>query len=276
MADTTLTIGGGIADKFSNLGYKPVPDTYLYIEDEEKSKDNFLYKEWCEETFDNGTYIYEAYKNIAFNIEYTPEPNKTDFWQTPLETIRLKKGDCEDAVFHFFSQLPPNQRNAEITWGWVIDKRDEVGKAHVWYQLIDKAGKQYIVEGFSKDWNGIIPVDIVEETESRRPMLTIAHPAVSRLAGSLPKTNDSQIMQSLVDLLAATNFSNHDSGNQPFSQGMDTLLLPNTTKEISNILNKLHELFSRYERQREESNMQAAYKGNTKKSYPERNLMCKR
>jgi hypothetical protein len=83
-------------------------------------------------------------------------------------------------------------------------------------------------------------------------------------------------MQSLVDLLAATNFSNHDSGNQPFSQGMDTLLLPNTTKEISNILNKLHELFFRYERQREESNMQAAYKGNTKKSYPERNLMCKR
>ena len=60
----------------SKPSYKPVPDTYLYIEDEEKSNDNFLYKEWCEKTFDNGSYIYEAYKNIAFNIEYTPEPYK--------------------------------------------------------------------------------------------------------------------------------------------------------------------------------------------------------
>ncbi len=276
MADTTLTIGGGIADSFSNLGYKPVSDTCPYVENGGKLSDNFLYKEWCEETFVDGDCVYEAYKDIAFNIKYTPELSKTDFWQTPVETARLRKGDCEDAVFLFFSQLPSNQKNAEIVWGWVINKRSTIAKAHVWYQLVDKKGQQYVVEGFSKDWNGIIPVDIIEETESRRPIFTIAHPAVSRLAGSLPKTDDSQIMQSLVDLLAATNFSNHDSGNQPFSQGMDTLLLPNTTKEISNILNKLHELFSRYERQRKESNMQAAYKGNTKKSYPERNLMCKR
>ncbi len=142
-----------------------------------------------------------------------------------------------------------------------------MGRAHVWYQLVDKKGQQYIVEGFSNDWNGIIPIEIIEETELRRPIFTITHAIVSRLARTLAKTDDNQIAQSLVDLSTATNFSNHDSGDQPFSQGIDTLLLPNTTKEISNILNKLHELFSRYERQNEESNMQAA---------PESNLMCKR
>ncbi len=305
IVDMTLTIGNDAVDNFSNRGYKPVADTCPYVENGEKLSDNFLYKEWCEETFDNGDYIYEAYKDIAFNIKYTPEASKTDFWQTPAETARLKKGDCEDAVFLFFSQLPSNQENAEIVWGWVINKRSAMGRAHVWYQLTDNRGQQYIVEGFSKDWNGIIPVEIVEETESRRPIFTISHAAVSRLASSLPQADNSQFAQSLVDLSTATSFSNHDSGNQPFSQGIDTLLLPNTTKEISNILNKLHELFSRYERQirqahypeyiegqKEESNMQAAYKSNTsppehswagdrirggtKTSYPERNLMCKR
>jgi hypothetical protein len=251
MADTSLTIGDGIMDNFSNLGYKPVSDTCPYVESEGKLSDNFLYKEWCEETFDNGKYIYEAYKDIAFNIKYTPELSKTDYWQTPVETARLKKGDCEDAVFLFFSQLPSNQENAEIVWGWVINKRSTVGRAHVWYQLLDKKGQQYVVEGFSNDWNGIIPIEIIEETESRKPIFTIAHSAISRLAGSLPKVDDSQIIHSLVDSPAVTSFSNHDSVKQPFLQGMDTSLLPNTTKEISNILNKLHELFSRYERQNE-------------------------
>ncbi len=272
----TLTIGDDAVDNFSNRGYKPVADTCPYVENGEKLSDNFLYKEWCEETFGNGDYIYEAYKDIAFNIKYTPEASKTDFWQTPAETARLKKGDCEDAVFLFFSQLPSNQENAEIVWGWVIDKRSAMGRAHVWYQLTDNRGQQYIVEGFSKDWNGIIPMEIVEETESRRPIFTISHSVVSRLASALPQADNSQFAQSLVDMPTSTNFSNHDSGNQSFSQGIDTLLLPNTTKEISNILNKLHELFSRYEIQKEESNMQAVYKDNTKNSCPEKNLMCKR
>ncbi len=243
MANTSFTINDEIVDNLSNLDYRPVSDTCPYVENGGELSDNFLYKEWCEETFDNGNCIYEAYKDIAFNIKYTPDLNKTDYWQTPVETARLKKGDCEDAAFLFFSRLPSNQKNAEIVWGWVIDKRSTLGRAHVWYQLVDKKGQQYVVEGFSKDWNGIIPMEIVEETESRRPILTIAHSMVTRLASSLPKVDDSQIMQSLVDLPAATNFFSSDLGSQSFSQGMDTLLLSNTTKEVSNILNKLHELF---------------------------------
>ena len=265
----------------SKPSYKPVPDTYLYIEDEEKSKDNFLYKEWCEETFDNGTYIYEAYKNIAFNIEYTPEPNKTDFWQTPLETIRLKKGDCEDAVFHFFSQLPPNQRNAEITWGWVIDKRDEVGKAHVWYQLIDKVGKQYIVEGFSKDWDGIIPMEIVEKTETRRPIITIVHSSVSRLAHLPLETDDEKIWEFFPHFMDTQYYcsdrilTEHQLNVQERLWGhrkypARAMMSPNVGKEICNILKKLHELFSRYESQREdlESDILLPIISKTKDKYP--------
>ncbi len=243
--------------------YKPVPDTYLYIKDEENPNDNLLYKEWCEKTFDNGNYIYEAYKDIAFNIEYTPEPYKTDFWQTPLETIRLKKGDCEDAVFHFFSQLPPDQRNAEIRWGWIIDKRDEIGTAHVWYQLRDKEGKQYIVEGFSKDWNGIIPMEIVEKTETRRPTFTIVHSSVSRLANLPLETDDEQIWEFFPHFMDTQHYRsgrilteyplNVQEGLWGYRKHPARSIMPaNVGKEICNILKKLHELFSRYESQKKD------------------------
>ncbi|MFQ5713634.1 MAG: hypothetical protein ACE5GU_06340 [Candidatus Scalinduaceae bacterium] len=245
----------------SKPSYKPVPDTYLYIGDKEKSNDNFLYKEWCEKTFDNGSYIYEAYKNIAFNIEYTPEPYKTDFWQTSLETVRLKKGDCEDAVFHFFSQLPPDQRNAEIIWGWVIDRQDAIGTAHVWYQLMDKEGKQYIVEGFSKDWNGIIPMEIVEKTETRRSTFTIVHSSVSRLANLPLETDDEQIWEFFPHFIDTQHYhSGHILSEYPLNaQEMlweyrkHPTMSSNVGKEICNILKKLHELFSRYESQKEDS-----------------------
>ncbi|ODS33414.1 MAG: hypothetical protein SCARUB_01451 [Candidatus Scalindua rubra] len=277
-------------DNFSKHGFKPVPDECPYLDNSGKLYDNFMYREWCEETFDNGKYIYEAYKDIAFNIKYTPEPAKTDIWQTPFETIRSKKGDCEDAVFLFFSHLPSKQKNAMITWGWVNDKGSRVARAHVWYQLIDKGGQQYIVEAFSKDWDGIIPIGIVEETESRRPIFTITHSEVCRLASLTSKPDSWHTYQSLIDLCESANFIDFYSRNINISQGMDTqnhldyevieyLLntqskpFENTTahryptshktppvmgKEISNILEKLHGLFTRCERQRENfgSNLQ--------------------
>jgi hypothetical protein len=322
----TITLGTGRADNvvlagttdnFSNIGYKPVSDTCPYVEEGGKLNDNFLYKKWCEETFVNGDYIYEAYKDIAFNIKYTPESGKTDFWQTPVETARLRKGDCEDAVFLFFSQLALNQKNAEIVWGWVINKQSTMGKAHVWYQLLDKRGQPYIVEGFSKDWNGIIPMNMVEETESRRPILTMSHSAIGKLASLLSEADDQQIYQSLVDLLAAANSIDNDSGNQLFLQDTNALpsrssyeyiacstntqgksreyntyrgystgrkMCPDVGKEISNILKKLHELFSRYENQKKETDVQVAHRGNPSdhiradmiRFYPEGNLRCKR
>ncbi|MFQ5964331.1 MAG: hypothetical protein ACE5KZ_08615 [Candidatus Scalinduaceae bacterium] len=310
-ANMSFTIGDEITYSFSKPGYKPVPDTCPYIEGGGELNDNFLYKKWCEETFDNGNYIYEAYKNIAFNIKYAPEPPKTDSWQTPLETARLKRGDCEDVVLHFFSQLPPKQTNAVIIWGWVIDRRSGVGMAHVWYQLTDKTGQRYVVEGFSKDWNGIIPMEIVQYTEIRKPILRISHCMVNRLSHLFPEVEDWQMCQTLVDLFATTRFITHVSGRRFFSQDISIQLhlsayefieyptsaqyrsreytqfpnysprrkiAPNVNKRISNILKKLHEVFSRYENQKRDdrSNIQVSHKSNMELIYSERNLKCRR
>jgi hypothetical protein len=176
----TETSGNYFADSFSKPRYKPVPDECPYPDNSRKLFDSITYKEWCEETFDDGKYIYDAYRDVAFNIEYTPEQSKTDIWQTPFETNRSQKGDCEDAVFLFSSHRSFEQRNAMIIWGWVIDKHSRVARVHVWHQLIDKVGQQYIVEGFSKDWNGIIPIEVAGKTELRKPIFTMTHAEVCK------------------------------------------------------------------------------------------------
>ncbi len=297
------------ADNFSRPGFKPVPDECPCPENNGLLQDNFMYKEWCKDTFENGKYVYEAYKDIAFNIEYTPEQVKTDIWQTPFETKRSKEGDCEDAVFLFSSYLPSKQSNAMIIWGWVIDKESRVARAHVWYQLIDKVGQQYIVEGFSEDWNGIIPMEIVEETESREPIFTITHSEVCRLAELTSNPDSCQIYQSLIDFCRSANFIEFYSKNTNISQGIDSQhnldyefigyllnkqknsfedtkshrypasckISPFVSKEITNILKKLYELFTRCERQRESfgSNLQIAYR-NMNNKHSDRNLNCRR
>ena len=274
--------------KSLRLGYKPVPDVseYKKITEEFSSRqsyaeeyDNYLYKKWCEETFDNGRYIYAAYKNIAFTIEYKPEAKKTDFWQTPIETDRLMNGDCEDAVFLLFSQLPLNQENAQIVWGWVIDKQSKTRRPHVWYQLVDKKGEKYIVEGFSKDWNGIIPLEIAKEYESRKPILTIPHTKVTELANLLLAADARQACWSLISLLRPTNLNSIDSDNQSYV--LNTRPMPHhfnyefigyhvntqnkswnsashripqkTRNEIFNIFKKLRKMFLRYNEQKLES-----------------------
>lgn len=297
------------ADHFSKPGYKPVPDECPYPDNNGKLLDNFMYKDWCEGTFDNGKYIYEAYKDIAFNVKYTPEQAKTDIWQTPYETNKSKKGDCEDAVFLFTSHLSPMQKNATIIWGWVIDKGSKIARAHVWSQLTDKAGQQYIVEGFSKDWDGIIPLEIVEKTELRKPIFTITHSGFCRLSSLVSKPDSWQAYQSIINLCTSANFIEFYSRNLNISQGMDphfnpdygfigylldtqtesykdTIshryqtrpnISPTMDKQISNVFKKLHELFIRCERQRENFglDMQIAYR-NLVNTNSKRNLNCRR
>jgi hypothetical protein len=306
ITDTTVYF---CADNFSKPVYKPVPDECPYPDNNEKLLDNFMYKDWCEGTFDNGKYIYEAYKDIAFNIKYAPEQPKTDIWQTPYETNKSKKGDCEDAVFLFTSYLPPMQKNATIIWGWVIDKGSKIARAHVWSQLTDKAGQQYMVEGFSKDWDGIIPLEIVEKTEFRKPIFTVTHSEFCRLSSLVSKPDSWQTYQSLINLCTSANFIEFYSRNLNISQGMDSYfnpdygfigylldtqtksykdsisyryptrpnMFPAMDKKISSILKKLHELFIRCERQREDfgSNMQIAY-GSLTNINSKRNLNCRR
>ena len=274
--------------KSSQLGYKPVPDVseHKNVKGDTSSRqihsreyDNYLYEQWCEETFDNGKYVYAAYKNIAFNIKYKPEAKKADFWQTPIETDRLMNGDCEDAVFLLSSQLPSNQENAEIVWGWVIDKQSKAGRPHVWYQLVDKKGQKYIVEGFSKDWNGIIPMEIAKEYESRKPILTIPHTKVTELANLLLEANNRQAYWSLINSLRPTSLSNIDSDNQNHllntrpkphhfnyefigyhvntqnkSWNSTIHRIPRKSRnEIFNIFKKLRKMFLRYNEQKAEA-----------------------
>ena len=290
------------AGSYPNPGYKPVLDECPDIEDGEVLFDNSLYKEWCERTFKHGNHIYEAYKDVAFNIKYTPESAKTDFWQTPFETTKSKNGDCEDAVFLFFSHLLPNQENAEIVWGWVIDRKVGVARAHVWYQLKDKEGQLYVVEGFSNDWNGIIPMEIIKQTESRKPIFTLSHLEASRLASIISKPDSWETYQLLADLHGSTDFIIPEANDKriperrytrrhldsefieykSMSRTYNTLweysvkdrMAAVISKEISKIFKNLHELFSRYEKQKEgyTSSAQVAYNY----IHSKRNLNCKR
>ncbi len=284
------------ADSFSKLWYKPVQDEYPYLDNSGNLRDNTLYKEWCEETFDGGLYIYDAYRDIAFNIEYTPEQAKTDIWKTPFETNRSQKGDCEDAVFLFSSHLPSKQENAMIIWGWVIDKSTRVAKAHVWHQLIDKTGQQYIVEGFSNDWSGIIPIEVAGRVELRKPIFTMTHAEVCQLACLASKPDSWQTYQSLIDFCLSANFIDFYTKNINVSQEIDYMLntyygfighllkiqdrsfrdkgtisnrslagyniYPAMGKEVTNIFTHLYELFIKCNRQKKEfcQNTQIAYR----------------
>lgn len=293
MTGITYTAEYFCASNFAKPVYKPVSDECSCPDSNGQLLDNFMYKSWCEETFYNGKNIYEAYKDIAFNIEYAPEQSRTDNWQTPYETNKSKKGDCEDAVFLFTSHLSSMQRNTKIIWGWVIDKDSKNARAHVWSQLADKAGRQYIVEGFSKEWDGIVPLEIVEKTELRKPIFTITHSGFCRLSKLASKPESWQTYQSLINLCMSANFIEFHSRNFNISQGMDVYfdpdygfidylldtqkkpykdsisrihstranMFPPMDKEIASILKKLYELFTRYEKQKEdfEASMQVVY-----------------
>jgi hypothetical protein len=291
------------ADTNSKPGYKPVRDECPNLGDVESLQENFLYKEWCEESFNNGSYIYEGYKDIAFNIKYESEADKFDIWQTPPETTKLQKGDCEDAVFLFFSHLSPEQENAEIVWGWVIDNRTGIARAHVWYQLTDNDGSKYVVEGFSNDWNGIIPMEIVERTETRKSILTITHLEANRLSSSIRRPDSLNTFQILADLHGSTDFIKNETNNNPSKDvytkyhldpkyignlGMSrefnmSWRLPvkqrfNTAmnKEISKIFKKLHKLFTEYEKQREDFNTNSYITNRSVNNHPSSNLICRR
>ncbi len=221
--------------------YKPVEDTWsdksfaAHFSREERIPDNQLYKEWCINTFDNGEQIYEAYKEIAFDIAYRSEAPKTDCWQTPFETRRSKQGDCEDSVFLFFSKLSDLDIDGDIIWGWVIDRSSSITFAHVWYQLFDKRGRPYIVEGFSRDWNGIIPLEMIAGMEERIQTLMLRHSHVSHVADEMIPISDYGHGQESIEPSEDARF-------------LWNIYFPNTTI-VKEIFLKLHEMFTRHREQ---------------------------
>lgn len=228
------------ADIFlAGSGYKPVEDPWpmkpAVANCPENITDNQLYKEWCTKNFRNGDQIYEAYKEIAFDIDYRAEAEKTDYWQTPVETRQKKQGDCEDSVFLFYSRLSELDIDGDIVWGWVVDKNNSISFAHVWYQLFDKHGRPYIVEGFSKEWNGIIPSEMIGDKEERVPTLILRHNQVNHIVDEvIPRV----IHKKLQDIRETPE-------DELFTWG----LYLNNTMIIKEIFYKLQDMFSRYREQ---------------------------
>lgn len=141
-------------------------------------------REICQKIFgeEEGNIIFEAFEEVA-NLKYVPEflpgEKQKDEWQTPFETEKSKKGDCEDAVFLFASCIP-SYIDGELVWGLVIYNEDlvHVVKVHVWYELKVKkenVSVTYVVEGFSEvGFCGIIPMAIINRTENRQAILKIS------------------------------------------------------------------------------------------------------
>ena len=105
--------------------------------------------------------------------------------------------------------------------------------AHVWYQLFDKGGGQYIVEGFSKEWNGIIPLEVIGRVEERAPMLMLRHSKVNNVLSEL-----------LVDFDSTHKFS------EPFDNDQfHWNIYFNNNHIIMEIFQKLQFMFWRYREQ---------------------------
>ena len=155
-------------------------DYYTHYTDLEPPE-NPPFKEWCESKFLNGHFIYDAYRQIAFQIRYTEEPPHNDFWQTPLETIHRHAGDCEDAVLLFNNRLPHNVNNGRIVWGVIEDLINHVIFAHVWFELKDREGELYMVDPFTNGWKGITPLTLLKDKRIKMEIVGIPNKLVGNL-----------------------------------------------------------------------------------------------
>ena len=155
-------------------------DYYTHYTDLEPPE-NPSFKVWCESKFLHGNSIYNAYRQIAFQIRYTEEPPQNDFWQTPLETIHRHAGDCEDAVLLFNNFLPHNINNGRIVWGIIEDLKNNVTFAHVWFELVDRKGELYLVDPFTNDWNGITHLMLLKDKRIKKEIVGIPNKLIGDL-----------------------------------------------------------------------------------------------
>ena len=224
-----------------------------------KAEENKQFKEWCIETFEYGEYIYEAYKNITFGIDYTYEGNK-DVWQTPTETYKSKKGDCEDTAILFMDYLSLNQNNTEIVWGYIVKNGDTVARRHVWCEIIGRDGEKYFVEGCTRGWRGIIPS---KESVYRYPILKISSHEFNRLSNSFVSPIVEEWKIKVVTYYGGTPLHEIqiiDGGYITYGhKGIQTneiifrrsqntppkFLMIDVKKEVSYLFVKLHELFTK-------------------------------
>lgn len=146
-------------------------------------------------------------------------------------------------------------------------------------------------------------MEIVKKTETRKPILKITHLEASRLSTLISRTDSWDTYQILADLHRSTDFVKIENNNKVISQDAVTsyhldakrIGIKNMSREykmswnqpakhrfntivsneISKIYKKLHQLFTKYEKQEidNNANMQVAY-GNI--NHLRRNLNCRR
>jgi len=174
--------GHGIFSRPLKRGYR----NHNWLDD---VPENLSYQKWCKDTFINGDFVYEAYRQIAFGVKYVQEPPQNDFWQTPLETLHRCAGDCEDAILLFNNNLPRQYSNGKILWGVMEDLNKGIEFAHVWFELIDRKGHLYIVEPFTENWDGIIPIELLKTGKIKKKILGIPGRLISELLNNRIEMN---------------------------------------------------------------------------------------
>lgn len=73
--------------------------------------------------------------NEVHNLEYKSEEPGEDYWQTPKETERLGKGDCEDFAYYLQDKLKKRGIKSEVKFGYGSLMDNSSGHAWVEYNL---------------------------------------------------------------------------------------------------------------------------------------------
>ena len=92
-----------------------------------------------------GVYVSDEFLDCVMavqEIEYVGDRMGADAWQTPAETVRRGKGDCEDVAIYFQHLLRAKGIHAELVFG-LLNIQAKVG--HVWCEA-DLDGVRYIIE----------------------------------------------------------------------------------------------------------------------------------
>lgn len=87
---------------------------------------------------------------VNMHIEYVPD--KKDHWQTPFETFKRKKGDCEDMAFYkqeiiALSEVMSVKQNKVI----ICKMYQDPDFVHAVNKVTTQKGKTYILDNLTHD-----------------------------------------------------------------------------------------------------------------------------
>jgi len=133
LTSLALSIPGCAAPR----GIKPVESFSSNTHYSQKQEKGFqkAFKEGEKLTFTNDDWI-------GFHSSY-PFLYIRDYWQTPAETQKRKKGDCEDHAIYMSEQLEKYNVPNRVVVG--LAQKGKLTSAHIWGE-IEENGETYIVD----------------------------------------------------------------------------------------------------------------------------------